>query len=95
MSELWSNAKNTSDRQCKCGTWINHWKKYSRYTFNTCSVKGCKNKAEYGAHVEKFSDLNRVLYITPMCPTCNKLDVFFELKGDDIPVREDACQNNS
>src|SRR5690242_375654 len=32
-----NNVNGTSDKYCKCGSWLDHWKKYSRQTTNHCS----------------------------------------------------------
>ena len=49
-----NNLKGTSDNQCNCKSWLDHWGNYSggTYTpFTLCSVIGCGSAAEVGAHV--------------------------------------------
>jgi hypothetical protein len=70
------NEKGTSERPpCECGTWIAHWKKYSKATAAECSVAGCEEKATVGAHVTrpaaKNEDYKTHSYIVPMCATHN------------------------
>lgn len=48
----WKNKNGTSDRECDCGSWKNHWKNFSKSSFpEKCSVKGCSEKASLGAHI--------------------------------------------
>lgn len=69
------NINGTSDNKCKCGTWIDHWKKYNiqRQTLPIfCPTKGCLEKPTVGAHVQKDSFLDNSWYIVPLCVSCNK-----------------------
>lgn len=45
------NINGKSDHDCKCGSWLKHWLKYSEQTANWCSEKSCSNKDLVGAHV--------------------------------------------
>lgn len=48
----WKNKVGTADRACKCGSWKNHWIKFSGKEWPAkCSVVGCNNSATVGAHV--------------------------------------------
>ena len=84
MSDLpcdgWSNKGGTSDRNCSCGTWAQHWINYSGKPWPyECSVARCNNSPQLGAHVinPKVSGEK----IVPMCDSCNKLSGTFSLKG--------------
>ncbi len=44
-----------------------------------CSVSGCSNKAEVGAHIQNESVQG--VRIVPMCKPCNKKTGFFNLKN--------------
>lgn len=89
----WYNAKDTSNLECPCGTWRKHWKKYSngKPWPTRCSVLGCNNLAEDGAHVY-HSDNPDELWIVPLCRECNSPWNYFELifKPDTILVKADA-----
>jgi hypothetical protein len=66
------NVGGTSGRKCACGSWLAHWRKYSKSTRAMCSVLGCSSDAAHGAHVmlvDKRHD--RGHYIVPMCNGCN------------------------
>ena len=62
------NINGTSQSSCKCGTWLNHWKRFSGATAPTyCPVKDCLKKDLVGAHVQKDSSFDRDWYIVPLC----------------------------
>lgn len=65
------NINGTSNNNCKCGSWLKHWKIFSGRTANYCSEKSCLQKTDLvGAHVQKTtSDTN--WYIIPLCKTHN------------------------
>ena len=66
------NINGTSQRTCKCGSWLDHWKNYSGRSLPTyCPEKTCTNKPEVGAHVQKDSSTDRSWYIVPLCRTHN------------------------
>ena len=66
------NEAGTAQRpKCSCGTWIDHWKKYSKKSPGQCSVAGCNNDATDGAHVTRPAanneDYKTHSYLVPMC----------------------------
>ncbi len=62
------NVNGTEDNTCQCGSWLNHWKRYSGQSLPvTCPVIGCKNKPEVGAHVQVSSATDNKWYIIPLC----------------------------
>lgn len=66
------NINGTSRNTCNCGSWLNHWKNYSRQSLsNYCSEKSCTKKPEVGAHVQKDSLSDSNWYIVPFCYTHN------------------------
>ena len=68
-----TNINGTSDTNCKCGSWLNHWINYSRQNLPTyCPVLGCSEKPELGAHVQKANSYDRKWYIIPLCKTHNR-----------------------
>ena len=67
-----NNINGTSQRTCKCGSWLDHWKNYSGQSLPPhCSEKTCYDKPEVGAHVQKDSSSDRSWYIVPLCSTHN------------------------
>jgi hypothetical protein len=66
------NINGTSQNACKCGSWLDHWKKFSGQVLPTyCTEKSCMGKPEVGAHVQKDSSTDSSWYIAPLCKTCN------------------------
>jgi len=67
-----TNVNGTSDTACKCGSWLNHWKKFSgRTPPEYCPVVKCLGKDLVGAHVQKADSIDRNWYIAPLCSKCN------------------------
>lgn len=66
------NINGTSDATCRCGSWLEHWKKFSGQVLPTCcpEVK-CAHKPEVGAHVQKDSQVDASWYIVPLCKAHN------------------------
>lgn len=41
------NLNGTSDKNCSCGSWLGHWKKFAKTsTTPKCHVQGCESQAE-------------------------------------------------
>lgn len=66
------NINGTSDNSCSCGSWLDHWKKFSGQSIPSyCPTDKCLNKPEVGAHVQVDSYYDSNWYIIPLCKTCN------------------------
>lgn len=66
------NINGTSQRTCKCGSWLDHWKNYSGQSLpRFCAEETCIDKPEVGAHVQKDSSTDRSWYIVPLCKKHN------------------------
>ena len=80
------NINGSSDRSpnCKCGSWKNHWLMFSgaKSWPTHCSVKGCSNSADVGAHVQYRANGN--WYIVPMCSAHNNM------RGKSVDLRDDT-----
>lgn len=88
----WKNKNGTSDRSCYCGTWKQHWINYSKKNWPLiCSVKGCSNSAEVGAHVYN-TNISKKEYIVPMCKSCNRLTEEFYLNKDVVLVNANVSE---
>ena len=87
---MWKNKNGTSNRKCKCGSWEKHWMNFSETKWpDKCSVKGCTNKAELGAHV--YEEGTPKEYIIPMCKECNQRTDEFDIKKGITPVDANKC----
>ncbi|MDD3490240.1 MAG: hypothetical protein PHR62_10200 [Paludibacter sp.] len=74
------NINGTTQNTCTCGSWLNHWKKFSKQTVTVCKAKGCHNKDIVGAHVRKDVNYDDRWYIVPFChqhnhPTTGKIEL--------------------
>ncbi|KIX21855.1 hypothetical protein SY27_04005 [Flavobacterium sp. 316] len=66
------NINGTSDNNCNCGSWLQHWKNYSGQKVNWCSEIDCCEKTDLvGAHVQKANSIDMNWYIIPLCKTHN------------------------
>jgi len=76
----WGNKNGTSNRNCLCGSWKQHWLNHTKKTWpNSCSVSGCITQPVLGAHVYHADVTGE--RIVPMCDSCNKKIGKFSLKG--------------
>lgn len=76
------NINGTSQNQCSCGSWIQHWRNFGgasqrRY----CCEKTCVNTNLVGAHVQKYNSTDRSWYIAPLCQLHNKSVGVLELES--------------
>jgi hypothetical protein len=66
------NINGTSARTCRCGSWLQHWKNFSKTAISQyCYEKKCVGKPEVGAHVQKDNSTDESWYIVPLCMTHN------------------------
>lgn len=86
------NINGTSGLQCKCGSWLDHWKKHSKQTANYCSEKGCLSAPEVGAHIQKDSSNDTSWYIVPLCHKHNQKVTSLEIMDDRVLVSANQNQ---
>ena len=66
------NIKGTSEKTCNCGSWLDHWTKFSGQQLpQSCREIRCAQKPEVGAHVQKADSTDSKTYIVPLCKTHN------------------------
>ena len=76
----WKNKGGTSKRDCKCGSWKQHWINNTSESWpSKCSVEGCNKSATCGIHVINSNVEGE--QIAPACGSCNQLEEEFNLKG--------------
>lgn len=81
----WKNKRGTGNRNCRCGSWKQHWLNFSgRGWPNNCCVKWCGEEAEVGAHIFNLRVSGEK--IVPMCRACNNRDDNFDLNADTVLV---------
>jgi len=78
-----NNLNCTKSTDCKCGSWLEHWKQFSAQSLpDFCAEKKCLNPPTLGAHVQKDSLRDRRWYIVPVC------EEHFEKTGASLEVPE-------
>ena len=66
------NINGTSGLTCSCGSWLEHWAKYSNQSIPSyCPEPNCLEKQLVGAHVQRDSETDRAWYIVPLCAKHN------------------------
>ena len=62
------NINGTTQRTCKCGSWLVHWQNFSGQSLPAyCPETSCLKKPEVGAHVQKDDPNDKRWYIVPLC----------------------------
>lgn len=78
----WKNKSDTSEQTCECSSWKQHWLNYSGKAWpDTCSVRGCNNKASVGAHIYNTDRDVDGDFIVPVCSSCGSSLDEFDLKA--------------
>ncbi|MCW8113986.1 hypothetical protein [Yersinia intermedia] len=76
------NLNNTAGKVCGCGTWLQHWKNYTKKSNSLCGNLSCGASSEVGAHVKKVGVAGEH-YIVPFCKKCNSIS-----SDDEITIWE-------
>ncbi|MCL2572925.1 MAG: hypothetical protein FWE34_00055 [Defluviitaleaceae bacterium] len=94
----WTHKSGTSERECDCGSWLNHYINFSRTEPLICSVEGCNKKAEHGMHMINSDSGVSGEKIIPGCISCHgKKNTAFILKKETKDVSANklkTCNNN-
>ena len=66
------NINNTAQSTCKCGSWIDHWRRFSKQQLPPyCPEIKCTERPELGAHVQLAEPGDENWYLVPLCRTHN------------------------
>jgi hypothetical protein len=66
------NVNGTSANACRCGSRLEHWRRFSRQPLsNFCPEKSCTERPVVGALVQMDGPDDRGWYIIPLCETHN------------------------
>ncbi len=93
------NINVTKQKVCKCGSWLDHWKNFSKRPVRKyCPVKNCLDKNLYGALVQKADADDINWYIIPLCSAHGKssrksLEIFDALKLIPANIKETCSKN--
>jgi hypothetical protein len=61
------NVEEYEQNGCRCGTWLDHWKKFSYVKIQKCVVVGCSNIDLAGCPVIRSNPEDNNIYIIPLC----------------------------
>ena len=88
------NVNGTSQNRCRCGSWLDHWKRFSGSSLPMyCSETSCRKKPTTGAHVQSDGPVNGDWYIVPLCDDHNRrTGKTLELVAGTILVRANVHQ---
>ena len=86
------NISGTSDKTCKCESWLSHWERFSGRNSFLCTVLGCFSAATLGAHVQKSGSLDQKHYIVPFCSSHNSSTSVIELERDTMLVSANVAE---
>lgn len=65
---LVKNLNGTAGRLCRCGSWIEHWRRETKSRRTRCAALGCTNEDLVGAHVQiDDGRSSREWWIVPLC----------------------------
>jgi len=73
------NINGTSQNQCLCGSWLQHWRNFSGQTATVCRALNCSRTDLIGAHVQKNVSYDSGWYIVPFCNYHNHFSGSVEL----------------
>ncbi len=74
------NINGTANNSCSCGSWLDHWKRYSGQPIPAyCAEKSCIQRPDVGAHVQKDNFLDSSWYIVPLCNAHNRKSAALEI----------------
>jgi hypothetical protein len=95
MPRFFRNVSGTSNDTCRCGSWLEHYKRYSGQSLLRCAVEGCGEWATDGAHVQQHP-LNPFVdntYILPFCHAHNMAPGWLQVPDSysAIPARVPSC----
>ena len=69
-----TNINGTSQNDCTCGSWLQHWLNFSHQPLpRYCSELGCLQRPTEGAHVQIDWATDNEWYIVPLCAVHNAL----------------------
>lgn len=81
------NLKGTGDKTCECGSWVNHWEKFSGRVAVICSASGCLSMCDAGAHVIKGGgSIDQSHYIVPLCSEHNAQTGELDISNETVLV---------
>lgn len=90
------NIKNTADKKCNCGSWLQHWQNVTKKRIPPCCREIiCQNKDLVGAHVIKVDSTDNDTYIVPLCQMHNISEEEIEIMDGYLVSanKSEICEN--
>lgn len=95
MSTRVRNKGNGAEPDCKCGSWLKHWQRFSPTRASSyCNAMNCRGHPEIGAHVYKVvTPPDTTEFIVPLCEDCHHRTEEFEVLGSFVLAdRNRTCE---
>lgn len=92
------NINGTSQTKCVCGSWLDHWKKFSGQAITYCPETKCTKKDLVGAHVQKANSSDEKWYICPLCSAHNQSTGVLDIPDSCKLVsanKQETCEKSS
>ena len=89
------NRNRTTGLSCRCGSWIAHWRNFTRQTATRCRAVGCGRTDIVGAHVIKCNSNDGRTFIVPFCNYHNQQEGCIDINSgtDLVPAnRNNTCR---
>lgn len=87
------NMIGTSDKKCKCDSWLAHWEAATKQTADWCGHHSCQEKKDLvGAHVKRTDISDTNAYIIPLCKYHNKQTDEFTVFTSYELIRDNNCK---
>jgi hypothetical protein len=89
------NVNDMSEKACRCGNWLAHWKNLSRQPIPAvCSARSCDQIPSAGAFCQKDNYFEDTWYIVPLCGKHNRLfGATLDLKEGTVLVKGGGCKD--
>jgi hypothetical protein len=56
-----------TNKQCRCGSWLNHWKTFSQTHIRMCVEENCNGVDLIGVKIQQCESEDTGIYIVPLC----------------------------
>jgi hypothetical protein len=80
------NINKTLENTCRCGSWLQHWIKFSGRQTGICNAFGCFRSDLAGALVQKDTSYDMDWYVIPFCTLHNGSTIPIEVVSGTVLV---------
>ena len=86
----YANALNLVGSSSERNNWRAFYEDHCGRQFDTCSVYGCSSDAQVGGHHHLQGEPYNLVFIAPVCQSCNKQNGFRKMKNNVVYVQYDS-----